>query len=247
PSRHAIAAESARCFAAQTHPERELLVITDDADRLPQADRDALERVVREAAGERARFLHVRERVTLGALRNRSFAEAQGAFVCQWDDDDLSHPHRVRDQLAALGRVNGVASFLHEVVHVFPERGAAWVCNWRRAPQGGHPGTGLVRTGVRARYPEAGDDAVRGEDTTFALALRSEGAVAAPDTGPLYGYRFTGANTWAITHHESLVAQLALSKALLLRREAELRARLAELGLAQGTALHGSNGLAFVL
>jgi len=253
PRRHALARQSARCFALQTHANRELLVLTGEgradgeAGRLRLAERAQLERAVREEAGGRVRFLHFDEPLSLGELRNVSFQRAEGAFVCQWDDDDLSHRSRIAEQLAPLAGSPAAATMLSEVVHHFVDENVAWLCNWKRAPQGGHPGTGLFRATLQARYPQSGEESRRGEDTVFALAVQREGGVLAASSGPLYTYRFTGENTWALEHHRGLVAQLAISRALLLRREPALRAQLLEMGLPAGLEVRGSNGTAFVL
>ena len=246
PFRRALVREAARCFAQQTHQNRELLVVTADALKSGPDELLALESVVREEAGERVRFVHMPHPLELGPQRNISVAHSTGQFVCTWDDDDLAHPTRIAEQLASVVQSGLAASYLTEVVHFFVEDRVAWLCNWKNAPQGGHPGTGLFRAGLSERYPETGKEAQWGEDTSYALAIRGHGGIV-PTPTPLYIYRFTGGNLWGREHHQNLVDRMAVSKALLQRREGELRARLTEMGLPARTELRGSNGTAFVL
>ncbi len=245
PFRRELARESARCFARQTHRNRELVVVTADAGKYGDAELAAMEETIRSEAGERVRFYRYDEPLEMGPQRNRTVANAQGAFICVWDDDDIYHPTRIATQLAATLESGLAASYFTEVIHYFVDDKVAWLCNWKNAPQGGHPGTGLFRAGLAQRYPETGREAQWGEDTTFAVSVRAAGGIA-QTPGVYYLYRFTGGNLWGREHHQGLVDKMAISKALLLRREPELRARLAELGVPAGIELRGSNGAAFV-
>ena len=92
--RLALAQRAIRCFGDQTYPERELIIVSEGE----RDYRTALERYIDQHAIERARVVPAEPGATLGELRNRTLDEAAGPIVCQWDDDDLSHPNRLAEQ-----------------------------------------------------------------------------------------------------------------------------------------------------
>lgn len=44
------------------------------------------------------------QKSTLGELRNQALQRAKGKWICQWDDDDYSHMHRLALQMAHRSR-----------------------------------------------------------------------------------------------------------------------------------------------
>ena len=67
------------------------------SDRYYQAIIDHLEH----AGARDIRVVYIGPGVSLGAARNLTVDTARGAYVCQWDDDDLYHPERLRIQYEA--------------------------------------------------------------------------------------------------------------------------------------------------
>jgi hypothetical protein len=62
----------------------------------------------------------------------------------------------------------------------------------------------------------------------------------------LYVYTSHGMNSWSEDHHRMLASKLAISRGLLLRREAELRAALKPYDFGPGeVSVNGNNGPAF--
>lgn len=181
-SRRALALEAMDCFARQTYPNRQLIVVSDDRT---VSDWCRVEGVWS--------YYHPDVRV-LGDLRNLSVEHAAGEFVAQWDDDDLSAPDRLAVQLAAIrtgGDTDGDvdACMLSRVTldFDFPDgrcRGYShrhpWEC------------TIVARKNTLGRYPSL----PRGEDTPVALATRHE-LLDCPD---LYMRRYHRANTWDEAH-----------------------------------------------
>src|SRR5262249_17336769 len=95
-------------FAAQTYPDKGLVVVGDGQARF----RRAVERYAAALGLARVRFVHAGpERLTLGRLRNLSIEAAAGEIVCQWDDDDYSHPERLKLQVGELTRADAGACF----------------------------------------------------------------------------------------------------------------------------------------
>ena len=105
-------------FLQQSYASRELIVIDDAAD-------DALQRWVEENGDARLRYFHVAdEGRPLGELRNLALAKARGAFVAQWDDDDLSAPLRLELQMAAMALLGARACLLPRQLLWLPAAGA---------------------------------------------------------------------------------------------------------------------------
>jgi glycosyltransferase involved in cell wall biosynthesis len=78
-------------YLAQTVQPRELLILADGED-------------VRDIVPEREdiRLIHVEEGRTIGDKRNFGVSLARGKYIAHWDDDDVSAPDRLRDQLDRL-------------------------------------------------------------------------------------------------------------------------------------------------
>ena len=233
PPRLPMLARAIADYAAQTHAERELVIVT---------DAPCAAAVVRLAEGRAdVRIVAVDPGPPLGALRNVAVAAARGELLCQWDDDDRHHPERLAAQLAALGGADACA--LQEVMLLDADPRELRCINWAQTPAGVHPGTLLVRREALPLYPEA----PLGEDLTAWQALTAaRPVVRLAGAAHLYAYVAHGSNSWPRAHHALLRDTLSLSRGLLLRREAALREGLAPFGWA-GIPVVGSNGPAFTL
>ncbi len=187
--------------------------------------------------------------LNLGQLRNFSLEVATGDVVCQWDDDDLYHPQRLEKQLAWLLEGDFEAVYLQEVMQYFPAGNTLYWTNWHATEAAGHPGTLMARRNVPIQYPMQGSIARLGEDTEVARNLIARGRVGYLAGMPhLYIYVSHGANSWDGDHHRMLADKLSISKALLRRREAQLREGLAPYGFGPGAlSVLGNNGPAFNL
>jgi len=246
PQRLAYFKQTVADYLRQTWSPRELVVVLDRGD---EATREALRAHVRSLARDDIRVVEPDGKLKLGALRNRSFAQARGELMCQWDDDELYHPERVATQVALLREIGAEAMCLEEVLHYFPAERTLHCINFRKTVTQAMPGSLLMRRGLPVAYPEDGPWAERGEDTALVGQLRALGTFgAAAGYAHLYVYQSHGANTWNDEHHRMLAKELSLSKALLRRREAQLRAGLAPIDFGPGeVTVMGYNGAAFVL
>jgi hypothetical protein len=174
------------CFFHQTWPARELVVVDDGDD---PTLRDLLR------GRERVQVLHPEPGQPLGALRNLALAHARGAWVAQWDDDDLSAPRRLEAQLAAARSLAADACLLRRETLWWPAR-ERWAISSERPWEG----TLVARRDALTPYPPLR----RGEDTPVVDALLRERRVALLDAPELYIYVAHGHNTFSEAHFASL-------------------------------------------
>jgi glycosyltransferase involved in cell wall biosynthesis len=246
PGRFGYFRRSVAAYCAQTHPDRELVIVVDRArgDSVP-----AIAAHVAALGRDDIRIVELPGTATLGALRNVSIDAARGDVVCQWDDDDLHHPQRVARQLALLVEADAQSVYLEDVLQYFPATRTLWWTNWHATEGKAMPGTLMCRRSAPIRYPESGPEASRGEDSVVAAQLLRLGGFRALAGAPhLFVYVSHGANTYADDHHRMLARELAVSRGLLLRREAQLREGIATFDFGPGkVTVQGYNGAAFTL
>jgi glycosyltransferase involved in cell wall biosynthesis len=91
-NRRSFVPQAIRCFLRQDYPDIELLVVDDGtqpvADCVPES--------------ERIRYLHLDQKMTIGAKRNFACEQSRGEFIVHWDDDDWYPSWRVSAQITAL-------------------------------------------------------------------------------------------------------------------------------------------------
>lgn len=80
------------CFLAQTYPNKELIIIDDGPDRVS----DLI------PPGGLIRYYHIQERRSVGEKRNIAINAAAGDYIAHFDDDDWSHPSRLKEQIKLL-------------------------------------------------------------------------------------------------------------------------------------------------
>lgn len=187
------------CFLKQTHPQKELVVVAHGA--LP----DRIERRLFELVDSEKNIRVYTQPKThkLGALRNFSLEKANGKYICQWDDDDWHHPHRVSTQLdwVVTHGVQGCMlkqEFIHDATSNKLYLSQARIEGWES--------TLLCETaGAQyARFPET----EKGEDSVFISRLRQfKNKLDVLENLPsLYVYTYHGNNTWGRAHFERLFA-----------------------------------------
>jgi glycosyltransferase involved in cell wall biosynthesis len=246
--RPVLAKRAMRCFAEQTHRNRELVVLSEGGPRA----RGALERHAAALGLDNVRFLpEPQPDMTLGALRNVALGEASGDVVCQWDDDDCSHPDRIRAQLERMLADKARACFFTDQLHYREDDCSVRWIDWTIGGPDvrGHliPGTLMMFRDARFRYPETGPHARRGEDSVLLDALLNTVAVSgAHDLGYLYLYTYHGRNTFDSAHHNHL-STFGRSIADLQVKLPTIRAAMAHYPIAKPYVLMGREGTGFVL
>jgi len=246
--RLALARRAIRCYADQTYPNRELVIVSDDESRY----RRALERYVAYLALDSVRFVYPEtDQLPLGQLRNISLDAADGDIICQWDDDDCYHPERLAIQLAHMLDRNARACYLTDHLQLLEaDRALVWV-DWTLGGRSGEgqllPGTVMAFKDRRFRYPETGSYVHRGEDSVFLDDLyRNVPVVPLSGMGYIYLYTYHGANTFSKEHHYNLRI-FSASKAELNERVEMIWQAIAYYPVPRPITVLGRDGVAFVL
>jgi glycosyltransferase involved in cell wall biosynthesis len=235
---------SLQSYAAQTYADRELVVVIDA--RASLEERALLLAALEAIVNGEVRVVAPEAGLTLGALRNVSIGAASGSVLCQWDDDDFQHPHRLEVQHRAMRESGYRASYLVDaMLFDLAARRLVWT-NWAATPTRAHPGTLMCDAGLAAAYPETGPTAWLSEDVAFLEQLERNGPIhRMPGFPHFYIYVTHAGNTTTADHHAMLVRELGISRALLARREAALREGLAALDFEGEVSVEGPNGPAF--
>ncbi|MFI5845181.1 glycosyltransferase family A protein [Catenuloplanes sp. NPDC051500] len=241
-----LADRAIRCFAAQTHPARELVIVS-------QGGR---EYVARLRASLQAHGVHDAVLVTadpdlrLGELRNLSVDAAAGDLLCIWDDDDLSHPDRLTAQIAGLHERRCHTSFLSEHLQLFADSGELHWIDWHRPPEAAYPllpATMLTTRDPAFRYPEHGRYAHLGEDWAMLIELHRQVPVHHLAGQPqLYVYTYHGRNVFSGDHHGRMRIR-SRPRGDLLADEPRIRDAVAALGLHPPITVTGCDGDAFTI
>ena len=245
-----LAKLAVRSYAEQSYPSRELVIVTDGEESF----RTALARYVEKQGIAGVRMIYPGSRgLTLGALRNISMDAARGEIICQWDDDDYSHPERLAVQVRQMLAQAACASFFTDhLQYIEPEGTLSWL-DWSIDGRNKGflrlaPGTLMMRRDTRFRYVESGPDARRGEDWLFMQAIYGSIPVAAlKGVGYLYLYRYHGGNTFSRDHHSSLRAERSRSNAQLLMDVELLQEAIRHYPIPRPCSVVGREGSAFVL
>jgi hypothetical protein len=210
------------CYLAQTYAHRELVIVRDPS--VPIGD---VEAYVASLRRDDIRLVRPDGPLRLNELRNLSFARASGELFCQWDDDDLSHPDRVRIQAEVLLEHDVIASLLQDEFEYFVDSGELYWANWESTPLACLPGTLMVRRDAGANYPMESSFSERSEDSAVLFGLAQPVAIVG-GAPYLYVYSFHGDNTWGESHRRALVQHLVVSSE---GREEEFVRELARVGL----------------
>lgn len=184
-----LAERAISCFAAQTWPDRELIIVDDGDD-----DYSAMVMpYVNNGLKVRYHRIQPEEGVRLGALRNRSIEYARGEWCMQWDDDEWYHPDRITRQMSARSGRAGVA--LKWVLVDLPQSPFGPI-SFRADTGIATPGTILFRRDA-ARY----ENLARNEDGLFMREIRRQGlGVLGRDDSHLFVRCHHGSNTWELDH-----------------------------------------------
>lgn len=182
PERRPLAIAAIESFRQQIDVNKELVIINYSQSSL-------LAELPPELVPAEAREVLVERPPTLGDLRNRGLQEARGDYLVPWDDDDWSHPDRLKTQLqhASRGRV---VLLSREVRYSFLNRNA-FVFTFPKMH--GLPGTAFFPR-TTGRYESIN----KHEDSHFLSNFASILTIDKP--AHLHLRFFHGKNTWDSRH-----------------------------------------------
>ncbi len=241
PGRLDLFERSLRCFVRQSWPHRELVVVHDGDEAFDAA----LGALLHRYPGQSTRRVRADGRQSLGALRNLSVQAATGGVICQWDDDDLYHPHRLDVQYRHMRDDGADFCFLTDQLHWFENIGEFFWDDWsvERFPMNLIQGTIMGRRDLMPDYPALD----RGEDTPVLRALHQRGAglSALGGCGYLYIYGYSGRNAWDLSHHAAISRWKRLGREALESRRDLLSRHLRdyELGLERARFTHDEGAM----
>lgn len=164
------------CFQAQAYPLKEL-VIVDNGDPI----HDLVPRA------HNITYIHAgEERLLVGAMRNLACQYARGEAICHWDDDDWSHPQRLREQAKLL--IGSSASMVGYRSMYFADEAAREAWLYRGEPDYAL-GTSLLYhrsywRGNRFRTTDTNGDPLQvGEDNLFIEPAQQRRSIVTVDAG----------------------------------------------------------------
>lgn len=184
--------ESYNCFVRQNYPAKRLLIVTDCTPKVLRALIE-LTKNNREVS-----ILHVKDKLTLGELRNLSLKHSPSDLTIQWDDDDWFAPNRMSLQYLMLH--NKTAVLLTEQLHYFRNSNEVALIK----DFSGIEGTILLNRASGFKYPSLR----AGEDTVLKQELVRKNAVTLVSGGFCYCRTYHGNNTWDLEHHLQRVTKL---------------------------------------
>jgi len=173
-----------RCFLDQTYADRELVVI-DDGDvsireYLPSDSRIRYFRARRGPDGEA---------LSIGRLRNIGADMANGDYIAHWDDDDLSDPIRIHEQMSRAFPDNNLDLVAYNRLAFLHERtGRVWEFDYANFGCGCF-GTSLFYRKTLWRELRFNEGKLAGEDVDFVnrfRALTGSDATVVSANEPLY-------------------------------------------------------------
>ena len=188
--RHQLCRRAIRCYAQQTYPVKELVVLDNGNTSIEELLVDIPTSELRYKKVERTPDL------ILGDLRNQALDMATGdLLIPQWDDDDWYHPERIAIQVAELQKGFDACALVGTLMHVDSE------------PYFHHPYIGLLPHGVPPTIMHRRDVTIhypslpRTEDTVYVNAWRKKSYSLLPtEFSYLYIRSFHGKNTWEVDH-----------------------------------------------
>lgn len=190
-----MAARAVRCFNAQTYRQKELLVYcTDDHDGYGHVATPWL--TFRDDRRIGLVASHERQAFSIGALRNAANDQAgsMAQVIIHWDDDDISHPNRIAEQVALLQSSGADCVGYREMLFWQAIAGqfcGAWL--YRHSHQNYCLGTSLCywrKAWENCKFP----DTSVGEDLAFVQRVKALG-VSAIDDEPRMIATIHGGNT----------------------------------------------------
>jgi glycosyltransferase involved in cell wall biosynthesis len=242
---------SVRCYADQTYPNRELVVVN-------EGPKDYQQKLAAHLADRSdVRFIFLDGKYSLGSLRNISIALCHGDLFVQWDDDDFNAPERLAVQYHYLKShpEARICYFSEQLHYYFTTKRLFWE-NWSAFHSGDRkeysliPGTIMAyKEGFDGRYPPAGPHCSAGEDSIMSYGVLSrnpDSVLLMADRGYMQVYSFHGKNVWDVEHHMKISRERSMPTSFLLKNRERITQTLDYLQLDGPIKVTGREGLAFI-
>lgn len=243
--------KSIACYLSQTYPNKQLVV----ASQGNEENNQKINSFIKNLRRNDIIFQDAPKNLSLGSLRNLSIELATGDLICQWDDDDLSHPNRIVSQYRMLTSDDrNVASMYSEFLKYYRTTGDLYWCDWsgEKLPQGKYICNTLMfykKLFGRVFYPEVGPQCQFEEDLNLLIQLLSIGSVSMVKNGKEFVYVYHGKNVYDISHHNHTLntstGKKVYGREYLMERKNEIEETLILTGIDQNVSVVGLDGVAF--
>lgn len=183
------------CFYNQSYPNKQLIIVYEDFDATTH------EFIVNQNFENNIQVVMIdssKRKISLGELRNISICEADGEYVCQWDDDDWFDPDRLTTQMQCIQQSGKPACILSRWIVFDALTKKAYLSNKRL-----WEGSILCRKDLMQEkvYPPLH----KGEDSSVIEHLYLNDKLHIVDDMPeLYIYISHGNNTWEQGHFDQI-------------------------------------------
>lgn len=175
------------CFISQTYPRKELIIIYEGSN-------DFLETLDHPEHNIKTYQVALAPKKTLGDLRNMAVSNAEGEYVCQWDDDDWYHKDRLLNQYNYSKTDNCAGSILNRWLVYDKSEKVAYLSNERLWE-------GSILCQKEPMLQSKYESLSIGEDTSVIEYLDSNKLLQhMPSSAHLYIYTYHGKNTWDHQH-----------------------------------------------
>ena len=183
------------CFNNQSYENKQLIIVYEEVDTLTH------EFIIFQKFDNNIKVIKIGsslEKLSLGELRNISVEQADGEYVCQWDDDDWFDPDRLKIQMEFIQNSRKPACILSRWVVFNSQTKKAYISNRRL-----WEGSLLCRKDLIIENPYL--PLHKGEDTSVIESLFIEDNLHIIDDQPeLYIYVSHGNNTWEQYHFDQI-------------------------------------------
>ena len=182
------------CFDAQTHQNKELIVVCNGSKEHYNAVEEALDGFYFDYKVEYRDKKKMK--LSLGDIRNIAVILSTGDVIVPWDDDDLNHPHRLKIQYHYMNASNADVCFLSDHLHYFYEKNELFWVNWGYEV----PNTMMCKKSCfdNIKYPSLNIH----EDSKVASRIRKQyKSCVLEERGYLFTYCFNGTGAFGYNHH----------------------------------------------
>jgi len=221
------------CYINQGYSNKKLTILSQSSPYINLQ----IKKHIQELKRTDIEFFEAPENISLGEMRNISVELANGEIICQWDDDDLYHPDRIRTQFDALRKdKNNIASLYCDFLKYFAHTKEIYWCDWSEK-QADFSHKFLCGSIMFYKYlfyefsqfyPSTGPCSDKEEDLNVLEKICKKGKIEPILNGNHYIYVYHGKNTYNLDHHKLAIEALANKKILTNKELFDKRSKIEE-------------------